>query len=261
MREGHPVVWLWTVVAVVAVATQTTNLIGLVWLVVCLAATGLLAGGPRRASFTAALGVSFVTALWWWAATLLLPIGTGPVLLHLPQWRPGPGVSFGGDITVGAAANGLTQALGAISILLVLGLAGQVVGARSWLSLARVLGPIGPAVAPLCCLGEACAEVTGSTRSARRRALGRRGTALPRFLTAVADLSRWCPAPGQDRMPSPRLDDLAHLAAPAALTAVLFLSERLGLHATLNATDLVPPAPWLLLGAALLLPLGVMHRA
>ncbi|RRD45237.1 hypothetical protein [Tessaracoccus sp. OH4464_COT-324] len=261
MREGHPVVWLGTVCAVTTVAVGTTNLIGLAWLVACLASAGLLAAGPRRASFTVALGAALLTALWWTIATVALPTGAGPTLLSIPRWEPGPGVHFGGDLTLGAATNGLTRALSATAILLVLGLAGQMVGARSWLALTRLLGPLAPAAAPLACLGEACCEATAASSAARRRGLAARRFAPTRFLTAVAQLSRWQPSSAQNRLPRPRVGDLLHLAAPVALAAVLTLSGPLGLTSTLSSTDLLPTVPWPLIGAATLIPLGVVRRA
>lgn len=261
MRQGHPLVWGWTVCVVIVAAAGTTNLIALAWLVACLISAGLLVSGPRRASFAVALGVSLATALWWCAATLILPTGSGPVLFALPQWQPGPGVAFGGQVTVGAASHGLARAMSAIAIILVLGLAGQLVGARSWLALTRLTGPLAPALAPLACLGEACVEVTAAGRAGRRPGRVGRRSALTGFLTALADLSCWQPSPAAAGLPRPRTTDLFHIAAPVALTTVLLIPDRLVPDSVLQSAELVPPIPWLFLGAALLIPLGVIGRA
>ena len=72
---------------------------------------------------------------------LALPSGGGQVIARLPQYSPGPGVIFGGNLTLEGVMTGLRHALCAVVVLLVLGVAGQVVSSRGWLSLARaVLG-------------------------------------------------------------------------------------------------------------------------
>ena len=121
MTEGHPIVWLWTVLTVTVVALNTADLLSLTFLAVCLVVTGLLAGGPRRASLTAALGLALASSLWWVLATLALPSGGGQVIARLPQYSPGPGVIFGGNLTLEGVMTGLRHALCAVVVLLVLG--------------------------------------------------------------------------------------------------------------------------------------------
>lgn len=258
MIEGHPIVWLWTVLTVTAVALNTADLISLTILAVCLVATGLLAGGPRRASLTATLGLALASSLWWVLATLALPSGGRQVIARLPQYSPGPGVIFGGNLTLEGVMTGLRHALCAVVVLLVLGVAGQVVSSRGWLSLARaVLGPAAPVIAPLCCLGEACSERMAGERADRRRDIPRNGfgTRLGSFLRTVSALARW----GGDRarpgwLLNWRSNDFLQLLAPVALTIVLVLDLLIRDSAGQVIT-------WVLVGAALLLPVGVLRRA
>ena len=263
MTEGHPIVWAWTVLAVGAVTLVTSNIVGLAALAVCLTAAGLLASGPRRASLSLALGLSLLATAWWALATVALPLGGGQVLAQLPQFLPGAGVRFGGDLTVGDVSSGLTHALRAVVVLLALGVAGQVVSSRGWLALARAtVGPATPIVAPLCCLGEACAEGIASQRAARRRGHARvvAGSWLVSLVRADTGLARW----GSEQARAAwlltwRATDLLQVLAPAALTAVLLTHDRAALDLTTDG--LLPGVPWWLLGAALLLPAGVLRRA
>lgn len=196
--SGHPVVWAWLWLIVVTIALGTTNLIVLALLVLGQVVIGTRLGGPRAGSFTLATGIATASTVLWMGWTLAAPGSTaGPVLWTLPRLPGSPGVEFGGPVTTGALALGGVGALRAAVVILMVGLAGQVVSARGWLGLARtLLGDGATWVSGWCCAGEASAETVA--RAARdRRAGWPRWTPVIWFttwLTAAVDLAATSPA-------------------------------------------------------------------
>lgn len=194
MTDGHPLVWLWLLLVGSTVALNTTNPLLLLLMAVALVATGFLAGGPRRPSLVTALGGAFIATLVWVALTLVLPRGTAAeALIVLPSWTPGPGVTFGGPLDLGSVMSGIVGALRAAAIILLFGLAGQLVSARGWLVLSRsTLGAGAPAVHPLATLGEASVEALNTRHRVSAQGWGRRDTAgwLTSLLMAGSDIAR-----------------------------------------------------------------------
>ncbi len=194
MTDGHPLVWLWLLLVGSTIALNTTNPLLLLLEAVALIATGFLAGGPRRPSLVTALGAAFIATLVWVALTLVLPRGTAAeALLILPSWTAGPGVTFGGPLDLGSVMTGLVGALRAAVIILVFGLAGQLVSARGWLALSRsTLGAGSPALHPLVTLGEASVEALATRRRVSAQGWGRGASAgwLTSLLIAGVTIAR-----------------------------------------------------------------------
>lgn len=157
MNEGHPLGWFLLTGAVCGLALTTTNLWLLGALVVGIILASVVAGGPRSASMTMALGWSLLLPLTWVALTLLAPTPhTSPVIIDVPHHAVGPGAGLGGPVTLGSAALGLARALRAVVVVAALGLAGQVVSARGWAALSTAaMGPAGPMLGWCATLGEA----------------------------------------------------------------------------------------------------------
>lgn len=194
MTDGHPLVWLWLLLIGSTVAINTSNPLFLFILVLALVATGFLAAGPRRASLVTALGAGLSATLFWLVLTLLVPRGSAAeALLVLPQWSPGPGVRFGGPLDLGSVLTGLTGSLRAVAVILLFGLAGQLVSARGWLALSRsTLGAGAPALHPLSCLGEASVEAFTVRQRVVQQGWGRGAAAgwLTSLLLATRDIAR-----------------------------------------------------------------------
>lgn len=194
MTDGHPLVWLLLILTGSTIALNTTNPLLLLLMVVALAATGFIAAGPRRASLVTALGAAFVATLCWVILTLLLPRGVATeALLVLPSWSPGPGVTFGGPLDLGSVVTGAVGALRAAVVILLFGLAGQLVSARGWLALSRsTLGAASPALHPIATLGEASVEALDTRHRLTRQGWGRGATAdwLTTLLLASSNIAR-----------------------------------------------------------------------
>lgn len=194
MTDGHPLVWLLLVLTGSTIALNTTNPLLLLLMVVALAVTGFIAAGPRRASLVTALGAAFVATLLWVILTLLLPRGVAAeALLVLPSWSPGPGVTFGGPLDPGSVLTGLVSALRAAVVILLFGLAGQLVSARGWLALSRsTLGAGSPALHPIATLGEASVEALTARHRLARQGWGRGASAdwLTMLILAGSNLAR-----------------------------------------------------------------------
>ncbi|RMB58343.1 hypothetical protein [Tessaracoccus antarcticus] len=194
MTDGHPLVWLWLLLVGSTISINTTNPVLLLVLVVALGATGFMAGGPRRASFVTALGAALAAALVWVGLTLVLPRGSAAdALLMLPSWSPGPGVTFGGPLGLTSVVGGLVGALRAAAVVLLFGLAGQLVSARGWLALSRsTLGAGAPALHPLACVGEASVEALASRQRVAQQRWGSGAAAgwLTSLLLAARDIAR-----------------------------------------------------------------------
>ncbi len=175
MTDGHPLVWLWLLLVVSTIALNTTNPLLLLLIAVALVSTGFLAGGPRRPSLVTSLGAGFVATLVWVALSLVLPRGAAAdALLALPSWTPGPGVTFGGPLDLGSVVTGLVGALRAAVVIVLFGLAGQLVSARGWLALSRsTLGAGSPALHPLATLGEASGEALNARHRIMAQGWGR----------------------------------------------------------------------------------------
>ncbi len=194
MTDGHPLVWLWLLLVGSTIALNTSNPLLLFILVLSLGTTGFLAGGPRRASLVTSLGAALVATGLWVVWTLLVPRGTAAdALVVLPSWSPGPGVTFGGPLGLGSVVNGLVGALQAAAVLLLFGLAGQLVSARGWLALSRsTLGAGAPALHPVASLGEASVEALNNRHRVALQGWGRGAAAgwLTSLLLAARDISR-----------------------------------------------------------------------
>lgn len=115
-------------------------------------------GHQRRAWFGASAVVAISLVAIWVAWSLLIHRGDadGLVLWVLPSWNPPSGGSFGGAITLAQLHYGLTRALRAAAIALMIGVLGQRVAGVGWLRAAdAVLGRGAALLAPLCCLADA----------------------------------------------------------------------------------------------------------
>ena len=133
----------------------------IVFLVLAAAVTlsGPVIGGPRRVAHTRSVAIGALALLWWLFTALLLPGPQGGyVLLTLPSWQAGPGVAFGGPLTLDELTGALTAGLRAYVVCVLFGIAWQTVPGHDWWRLARrVLGPFAGLVAPWCFLGDAAA--------------------------------------------------------------------------------------------------------
>lgn len=209
MTDGHPMVWLWLLLVGGTIALNTTNPLLLLVMAVALVATGFLAGGHRRPSLVTALGAALLATITWVVLTLLLPRGTAAdALLILPVWTPGPGVTFGGPLSLGSVMTGLLGGLRAVVIILLFGLAGQLVSARGWLALSRsTLGAGAPALHPLATLGEASVEAFNARQRLSLQGWGRGTSAgwLTSMLVAGREIAR---ADRPRRAPRPSVEIL-----------------------------------------------------
>lgn len=194
MTDGHPLIWLWLVLIGGTVAVNSSSPLLLFVLVVALLTTGFLAGGPRRASLVTALGAALGAALVWVLWTLVMPRGSAvDALVFLPTFTPGPGVTFGGPLSVTSVMTGLVHALRAAAVILLFGVAGQLVSARGWLSLSRsTLGAGAPALHPLACLGEASVEALSMRQRVTQQGWGRGASAgwLTSLMLAARDIAK-----------------------------------------------------------------------
>ncbi|MDO5737341.1 MAG: hypothetical protein Q4P15_12790 [Propionibacteriaceae bacterium] len=259
MTDGHPIVWLWLLLVGSTIALNTSNALLLFILVLALVVTGFLAGGPRRASLVTSLGAGLAATAFWIVLTLVMPQGSATdALLVLPSWSPGPGVTFGGPLGITSVVNGLTGALRAVAVLLLFGLAGQLVSARGWLALSRsTLGAGAPALHPLACLGEASVETLNVRHRVTRQGWGRNASAgwLTSLLLAARDTAR---ADRPASAPRPGVE-LVRLGLLLVLTAGPVLALAFGwlpaiLTDNLFGTDLVALVVLLAVAVGLALP-------
>ena len=194
MTDGHPLVWLWMLLVGSTIALNTSNPLLLFILVLAMVVTGFLAGGPRRASLVTSLGAGLAATVVWIVLTLVVPRGTAAdALLILPSCSPGPGVTFGGPLDLSSVVNGLVGALQATAVVLLFGLAGQLVSARGWLALSRSsLGAGASALHPLACLGEASVEALNARHRVARQGWERGAAAgwLTSLFLAARDIAR-----------------------------------------------------------------------
>lgn len=259
MSDGHPLVWLWLLLVGSTIALNTSNPLLLFILVLSLAVTGFLAGGPRRASLVASLGAALGATVFWIVLTLVLPRGTATdALLVLPSWSPGPGVTFGGPLGISSVVNGLVGALRATAVLLLFGLAGQLVSARGWLALYRsTLGVGAPALHPVSCLGEGTVEALNERHRVVRQGWGRGAAAgwLTSLLLATRDISH------ADRPTTPprfgvELTRLILLLVITIAPVLILASGRLPAVVSTNlfGTDIVALIVLLAVGVGLTLP-------
>ncbi len=259
MTDGHPLVWLWLLLVGSTIALNTSNPLLLFILVASLCATGFLAGGPRRASLVTSLGAALGATVLWVVLTLVLPGGSPTdALLVLPAWSPGPGVTFGGPLGLGSVVNGLVGALQAAAVVLLFGLAGQLVSARGWLALSRsTLGSGAPALHPVASLGEASVEALNNRHRVARQGWGHGAAAgwCTSLLLAARDIAR------ADRpTTAPRTGvELTRLAVLLVLTIAPVLalaSGRLPSVVTSNlfGTDVIAVLVLLAVGVGLVLP-------
>lgn len=244
MTDGHPLIWLWLVLVGTTIAVNTSNPLLLFILVLALVAAGFLAGGPRRASLVTALGGALAATLVWVLWTLLVPRGTAAdALLILPGWSPGPGVTFGGPLDLASVMTGLVGALQAVVVIMLFGLAGQLVSARGWLALSRsTLGASAPALHPLACLGEASVEALTARQRVVQQGWGRGAAAgwLTSLLLSTRDIAH---ADRPTSVPRPGVE-LARLVLLLVLAAGPVLALAFGwlpavLTNNLFGTDIV----------------------
>lgn len=240
MADGHPIVWLTVATTVSGLALTLDSPVALTALVIGLLITGFAVRGPRMASFAYSTIVAFACILVWTAWTLLVSgsAADSPVLFSLPSYSPGVGVRFGGTVTVSAVEAGLTSALAAACIPLAWGVAGQLVSARGWLSLARtLLGPMAPAAGWIACAPEAAAEVASQRRQRRGR---HRTPVVSAWIDACHDLALDLPGAHPRVLLSWRTSDLAHVAAAAALIVAWILAPTYGAIPVAAAALLLP---------------------
>lgn len=239
MTDSHPLIWLALLGATVAASLRLTHPLMLAAFVVALLLTGFLARGPRMASFGFACVGALVAALLWAGWTLLTPTGSGDVVFSLPEHTFGPGVRLGGAVTTDALHRGITNALAASAVVLALGVAGQLVSARGWLSLARLAGPLAPAFGWLSTCGEASAEVASSRRQARGR---RRKPTLDVWLGAARDVARDLPGVTPRTLLTAHRSDVWQALAAVAWVAAVVLAPRIGVVGVAVAALLLPIA-------------------
>lgn len=218
MTDGHPLVWLWLVALTVTIASGTADAFTLAALAASLALTGLLCRGPRAASFAAGAVAAVAAAVIWLGWWLLAPGATA-------QWW-------------------LRGTAAAAAVCLALGVAGQMVRARDWLSLAALAGPLAPAFGWLCCAGEGCIEAAALRR--QRRSVG----GLTGWLTIVAQLADGVPGVTPRRLLRPLPAHLWQAVAAAAITAAWLVQDQLGAALPAMSFALLP----LSVAAPLLLP-------
>lgn len=157
------------------IVASAGNVIVLGVVIVACAVVAVAGRRDRRPLFVAAAGVAIALVAVWVVWSLLLQRGGagGTVLWVLPGWNPASGGSFGGPITLSQLLYGLTRALRAAAIALMVGLLGQQVAAAGWLRLAdATLGRAAPLLAPVLCGGDA--YLTRRTVRARALATGLR---------------------------------------------------------------------------------------
>lgn len=259
MTDGHPLIWLWLVLVGTTIAVNTSNPLLLSVLVLALLATGFLAGGPRRASLVAAIGAGLAATLVWVVWALVVPSGTAAdALLVLPSWSPGPGVTFGGPLGPTSLVASLVSALRAVSVILLFGLAGQLVSARGWLALSRsTLGAGAPALHPLACLGEATVETLTTRQRVARQGWGGGAAAgwLTALLLATRDIAR-ADRPTSAPRPGIELVRLMVLTVLAVVPVLALASGRLPSVVTNNlfGTDLIALAVLIAVALGLALP-------
>lgn len=134
MNRLHPLAWLAIAAGLAVTVVASTN-----WLlgVVALAGVCLVAwtrGGPRTAAFLwafAAGAAGFVAQLALGAMVGGDP-ATSRVLVTLPVWDPGTGVSLGGPFTAEALAVAVERGLDVWVLCAVVGLLWQACPARQW---------------------------------------------------------------------------------------------------------------------------------
>ncbi|WP_296137137.1 hypothetical protein [uncultured Tessaracoccus sp.] len=238
MIDGHPLVWLGVCGACLAAALTIESPTMLAILAAGLLCTGLLARGPRVASFVAACIATLGVAAWWLLCLAALPGPEGgPVLLRLPSASLGVGAQFGGAVTLAAVDRCVQHQLVAAVVLLSLGLAGQLVSVRGWRSLAALTGPLAPAFGWLAAGGEAAAEVA----AARRQRRGSPGpSTLVTWLRACRDLSRDLPGVSPRVLLQWRLGDLWQAIATVALLAAVIWAGGAGVLGMTVAATLLP---------------------
>ncbi|WP_297742762.1 hypothetical protein [uncultured Tessaracoccus sp.] len=239
MTDSHPLIWLALLGATVAAALRFTHPLMLASFVVALLLTGFLVRGPRVASFGFACVGALAAALVWAGWTLLVPTGSGDVVFSLPEHTFGPGVRLGGAVTTDSLERGITNALAASAVVLAIGVAGQLVSARGWLSLARLTGPLAPAFGWLASCGEACAEVASSRRQARGRHLR---PSLDVWLGATRDVARDLPGVTPKLLLRPHRADLWQGLAAVAWVAAVVFAPRIGVVGVAVAALLLPVA-------------------
>lgn len=225
MIDGHPLVWLWLVALTVAVSSSGAGTSTIAALAASLALTGLVARGPRSASFAAGAGAALVAAVVWLLWALVAPGASA-------QWW-------------------LRGSAAAAAVCLALGVAGQLVRARDWLSLAALTGPLAPAFGWVCCAGEGVVAAAALRR--QRRTVG----GLTGWLTIVAGLASGVPGVSPRRLLRILPTDLLQGVAAAAVTASWLVQDRLGPAVGAASFALIP----LSVAAPLLLPRRAVAHA
>lgn len=163
----HPLTWTTAAAALVVAAQTITDPWLLTALAGAVALVTFLAPGRRLLELALVAG-----ALGWWA-TLALALPGNPddtVLVLRRSLELGPGVAFGGPLTVELLAQLATSCCRAVVGLLALCLPLRHVPGRRWHALAtRLLGGRASLVAPWCHLGDALRTRTGHPLTTARR--------------------------------------------------------------------------------------------
>lgn len=194
MTGIRPVTAAFVVGTLVAVAVAGANPLVLVLTAIVLALLSGIAGGTRRACFVAAARLAGLVMIIWLILALIVDQSdsAGTVLLSLPSWQLGPGVSLGGTKTVTWMEQMLLTGAQAGLGVLGLGLLAQLCAARDWLDfVSAMLGRGTDLLSPLICLPEAAICTATVERAAidvspRIRRVFSRPT---RIITASAELA------------------------------------------------------------------------
>lgn len=129
MTNQHPLPWLWLIGVAIVVAIETTSVLLHLCLLLSTVVALLMAPGTRRRAW----GLALISAVYWIILTLILPSpDTARVLFTRPFIEVGPGVSFGGPLTAGAASIGLVALLRCFTCILLLALLLSLVPGSSW---------------------------------------------------------------------------------------------------------------------------------
>lgn len=163
----HPLTWTTAAAALVVAAQLLAHPLVLLGLAAAVVVLTFAARGHRLLECALVVGV----ACWWIAMVTLLPGSPHEtVLLTRPSWELGPGVAFGGPLTLEQLTSFAASACRATIAVLALCLPLRHVPGPQWHHVAaRLLGGRASLVAPWCHLGDALRERPGEPMALARR--------------------------------------------------------------------------------------------